>query len=205
MNNWTSPLLILLAFSAYSVLHSILASRGAKEWARQRFGAGITSRTYRLFYNVVGVVTLLPVLALVLWLPDQSFYTTPPVLQPLLLAGQVLGLLLLAAALAQTDALDFAGLRQLADQASEPQLVTGGAYRWMRHPLYTGSMLVLWLLPSLSMNWFAFILGISLYFIIGATFEECRLEAFFGQAYHAYKAHTPMFIPWPRRAMGSKK
>lgn len=205
MKYWTSPLLILLAFSAYSLLHSILASREAKDWARQRFGARIASRTYRLFFNAVGVVTLLPVLALVLWLPDQPFYAASPVLQPLLLAGQMLGLLLLAAALAQTDVLDFAGLRQLTDQVSEAQLVTGGVYRWMRHPLYTGSMLVFWLLPSLSLNWFAFILGISLYFIIGAFFEERRLEAHFGQAYRDYKARTPMFIPWPRKALSGKK
>lgn len=189
------PLIILLAFAAYSVLHSTLASHAAKELARRQVGKTAAARGYRLFFNIVGVVTLLPVLALVLWLPDQPFFEAPPALRPLLLAGQVVGVLLLAFALRQTDPLDFAGLRQLTDQGTQPQLVTKGAYRWMRHPLYTGSLLVLWLFPSFSLNMFAFLVGVTLYFIIGARYEERRLEAFFGQSYREYKARTPMFIP----------
>ncbi|MEX2143655.1 MAG: isoprenylcysteine carboxylmethyltransferase family protein, partial [Anaerolineales bacterium] len=79
------------------------------------------------------------------------------------------------------------------------QLVTSGAYHWIRHPLYTGSMMVLWLLPGFSVNGFAFVVGISLYFIVGALFEERKLEGFFGKAYRNYKERTPMFIPWPRK------
>ncbi|MEX2144460.1 MAG: hypothetical protein WD740_07690, partial [Anaerolineales bacterium] len=119
-----SPLIILLAFIAYSGLHSILASGRAKDWARRQFGEGLVIRFYRLFFNFIGVLTLLPVVALVVWLPDQPFYAAPLYLRPLLLAGQVLGVLLLGYALGQTDAWDFAGLRQLSDRASQPQLVT---------------------------------------------------------------------------------
>ncbi len=197
---WTSSLIILLAFAAYSVLHSVLAATVVKEWARRRFGENLVQRGYRLFFNAAGVVTLLPVLALVLWLPDQPLYVVPPLLQPIFLAGQALGLLVLAYSLAQTDALDFAGLRQLGDSSRQPQLATGGAYAWVRHPLYTGTMLILWLIPAMTLNWLAFILGVSLYFILGARYEERKLEKFYGKAYRDYKARTPMFVPWPRRS-----
>jgi protein-S-isoprenylcysteine O-methyltransferase Ste14 len=195
-----SPLIILLAFAAYSVLHSVLAATPVKDWARQRFGEEPVRRGYRLFFNAVGVVTLLPILALVLWLPDQPLYVVPPLLQPIFLAGQVLGMLGLAYSLAQTDVLDFAGVRQLSGSSRQPQPVTGGAYAWVRHPLYTGTMLFLWLIPSMTLNWLAFILGVSLYFIIGAQYEERKLEKFYGKAYREYRARTPMFIPWPRRS-----
>ncbi|MEX2161133.1 MAG: isoprenylcysteine carboxylmethyltransferase family protein [Anaerolineales bacterium] len=195
MNPLISAITIFAAFAAYSVLHSILASPGAKDWAQRSFGAEATRRGYRFFFNVVGVITLLPVLALVAWLPDTPLYSVPFALRPVFLVGQGLGVLLLAAALRMTDALDFAGLRQLA----EPQLVTGGVYRYMRHPLYTGSLLVLWLLPGMSVNWFALMLGITLYFIVGAHYEERKLERYFGKAYREYKARTPMFIPRPRK------
>lgn len=199
MQGLISPLLIILAFAAYSGLHSLLAASATKEWARRRFGEPVVRRWYRLFFNAAGVLTLLPVLSLVLWLPDQHLYTVPAQWLPVFLGGQVLGLLVLGYSLAQTDVLDFVGVRQLDSSTGQPQLATGGVYGWVRHPLYLGSMLVLWLLPSMTVNWLAFILSISLYFVIGARFEERKLEKFFGKAYRDYKERTPAFIPWPRR------
>jgi len=189
----------MLAFALYGWLHSLLAASAAKEGARARFGEPLVKRGYRLFFNAVGVLTLLPVLALVFWLPDQHLYTVPPLLLPIFLGGQVLGLLVLAYSLAQTDVLDFIGLRQVGAPAMPPPLATGGVYAWVRHPLYLGSMLVLWLLPSMSANWLALVLSSSLYFVIGARFEEGKLEKFYGKAYRDYKARTPAFLPWPRK------
>jgi protein-S-isoprenylcysteine O-methyltransferase Ste14 len=197
MTNLTSPLIIFFAFALYGVAHSFLASRAAKDWARRRFGERVFDVTYRLFFNTVGVVSLLPVFFLVIWLPNQPLYSVPATLRPVFLAGQVAAVLILAAALNKTDALDFAGLRQLGEQTKSPPLVTGGVYRWMRHPLYTGSMLFLWLIPEVSVNFFALNVAITLYFVIGAIFEERKLERYFGKAYTDYKARTPMFIPWP--------
>jgi protein-S-isoprenylcysteine O-methyltransferase Ste14 len=143
------------------------------------------------------VITLLPILFLVVWLPDRLLYSAPGFLRPFMIAGQAAAVLILAAALNKTDALDFAGLRQLRNQSTSPPLVTDGVYRWMRHPLYTGSMLFLWLVPDVSINYFAFSVAVTLYFIIGAVWEERKLEKYFGSAYVEYKRRTPMFIPWP--------
>jgi protein-S-isoprenylcysteine O-methyltransferase Ste14 len=200
VNPWISAIIIVAAFAAYGILHSVLASRGAKDWAQARVGEVTFSRWYRFVFNVVGVITLLPVLALVAWLPDKPLYDVPGWLKPVFLVGQGVGVLVLASALSMTDALDFAGLRQLGDPALEPKLVTGGVYAWMRHPVYTGSLLVLWFLPGMSTNWFALTVAITLYFVIGAQFEERKLERYFGQGYRAYKQRTSMFIPWPPRS-----
>lgn len=194
-----SPFFIILAFAVYSGLHSLLAASTTKEWARRHFGEPVIQRGYRLFFNAAGVLTLLPVLALVLWLPDQHLYTVPAQLLPVFIGGQVLGLLVLGYSLAQTDVLDFVGVRQFDGSKGQPELTTGGVYAWVRHPLYLGSMLVLWLLPRMSVNWLALILSISLYFVIGASFEERKLEKFYGKAYRDYKKRTPAFFPWPRK------
>lgn len=198
MDPIVSALLILAAFAAYSVLHSILAAPRAKDLAARRFGEALVYRTYRLFFNLVGVATLFPILVLVLWLPDRLLYVVPPFVGSVFTVGQIIGILIIVDSLGRSDFLDFAGLRQLAHKKKTPLLVTNGVYRFIRHPLYTGSMLVLWLLPRTTLNWFAFNLGISLYFIIGATFEERKLERFFGKTYADYKASTPAFLPWPR-------
>jgi protein-S-isoprenylcysteine O-methyltransferase Ste14 len=181
------------------VLHSFLASKTAKDWAKKRFGVERFERTYRLFFNFVGVVTLIPVLLLVAILPDQPFYSVSMPWRLFFLAGQVVAVFILAAALQKTDALDFAGVRQVVEKPTAPPLVTTGMYRWMRHPLYTGSILFLWLMPEVSQNFFALNVAFTLYFVIGAMFEERKLERFFGKAYADYKKRTPMFIPFIRR------
>ncbi len=193
-----SAVIIFVAFAIYGILHSFLASKAAKDWARKQFGHAAVDRTYRLVFNFLGVVTLLPVLYLVVWLPNEPFYSVPSFWRPFILAGQVAAVLILAAALNQTDALDFAGLRQLDGKAQAPLLIVDGVYRWIRHPLYTGSMLFLWLIQVVSLNFFALNVAITVYFIVGAMFEERKLERYFGKAYREYKVRTPMFLPWPR-------
>jgi protein-S-isoprenylcysteine O-methyltransferase Ste14 len=73
--------------------------------------------------------------------------------------------------------------------------VTRGLYTVVRHPLYLFSILFLWLSPSLSVNSLVFNIGVTLYFIIGAYFEERKLLRDFGEAYADYKRKTSFLIP----------
>ena len=115
-----------------------------------------------------------------------------------MLVGQGVGALVLLVALIQTGPFAFLGLSQpfVGNQNRETILHTEGLYAWVRHPLYTGGLLILWLSTMMSVNIFAFNLGISAYFLLGAYFEERKLLKIFGQDYQDYKQKTPMFIPW---------
>jgi protein-S-isoprenylcysteine O-methyltransferase Ste14 len=53
----------------------------------------------------------------------------------------------------------------------------------------------LWLTPEMSVNTLVFYIGVTLYFIIGAHFEERKLVREFGAEYEEYMANTPMLIP----------
>jgi protein-S-isoprenylcysteine O-methyltransferase Ste14 len=112
-----------------------------------------------------------------------------------MLAGQAVSVLLLFVAVIQTDILSFVGLRQLVEEENMGSLVTSGLYRSVRHPLYTFSLLILWLAPSMSMNSFIVYSALTIYVLIGIVFEERKLLRDFGQAYAEYKSHTPMLIP----------
>jgi protein-S-isoprenylcysteine O-methyltransferase Ste14 len=70
-----------------------------------------------------------------------------------------------------------------------------GLYRWVRHPLYTAGLMFIWLSPVMSQNSLVVYIGITVYIIVGALFEERKLEREFGQEYARYKAITPMLIP----------
>lgn len=189
------PILILVGFAAYGVLHSYLASKAAKDFTRRLIGERATAHLYRLFFNVVGLVTLYPILVITLTQPDQLLYTVPGFLNEVFSIIQVIGILLVVIAIEKTGLGDFLGTRQLFRGAEPTKLVTDGPYAWVRHPLYVGTMLALWFNPSMTVNWAAFSLGASLYFIIGAFYEERSMETYFGKDYRDYKAKTPMFIP----------
>lgn len=200
MDTLRGPLLILLAFGLYSVVHSLLASFAAKDLAETFFGKS-GRRYYRLFFNIFGTLTLLPVLALPVLLPDKPLYTIRVPWLYITFVVQALAVLLLLYSVFQTGALDFLGFSQALALPTQDTLNTSGLYRYVRHPLYTFSMLFLWLTPVMTANLAALYLAISLYFTIGALFEERKLLRIFGAEYQSYQESTPMLLPrlWPRR------
>jgi methanethiol S-methyltransferase len=191
---------ILLAMAVYGGVHSLLASWGAKALAETRLGRGMYRRWYRLAFNLAALITFLPVLALLAVLPDRTLYAIPFPWVLLTLALQGLAGLGAIYAVWLTGLWNFAGLEQLLNPAAEDRpraLATGGLYRWVRHPIYTCSLVFLWLTPRMTWNLLALNLGITLYFIIGSMYEERKLAREFGQAYIEYRQRTPMLLPWP--------
>jgi protein-S-isoprenylcysteine O-methyltransferase Ste14 len=185
----------LLAVAAYGALHSLLAGLWAKRLAQRSLGSA--ARGYRLAYNAVALITLLPVLAVPALDPGRELYRIRLPWVALTTAGQALALIALAVGLLQTDPWHFLGLRQLAGTSSQsgPRLVVGGLYRWVRHPLYTAGLAFIWLSPLMTMSLLALNLALTAYIYVGSVFEERRLVAEFGQAYLDYARTVPRLIP----------
>ena len=186
--------LLILSVVVWGVVHSIMASFGFKEFLRRVLGNGLM-RTYRLFYNVFSVISFAPILYLMIVLPNEPLYQVPSPWSYLMLMGQGSSALLLFVAVLQTDTLSFVGLRQLIEEEKDGKLITNGFYRYIRHPLYTFGLLILWLSPSVTVNSFVVYLSLTVYIIVGAFFEERKLLREYGQAYADYKTSTPMLIP----------
>jgi protein-S-isoprenylcysteine O-methyltransferase Ste14 len=191
-----SPLFVFLSVAAFGLLHSLLASLAFKALA-QRWLGRLAGRFYRAFFNLLAVLSLLPALLLAAVLPDRVLYTIHAPWVYLTLAVQGLALIALAVGVGQTGLLSFSGVSQLLDPTLEEgqKLVTDGLYRWVRHPLYTASLVLIWLLPRMSANSLAFNLGATLYILVGAIFEERKLIKAFGRAYADYRRRTPMLVP----------
>jgi len=192
-----SSAIILAAVGIYGLVHSWLASLQTKRQARRLLGASPVDRFYRLAYNVFAILSLLPILALALLLPDHTLYIIPFPWFLLTLAIQGLAVAALIVGLLQTGPLDFIGLSQPFEPTHdrEKTLVTGGLYRWVRHPLYTAGFVFIWFSPVMTTNLLVFYLGLSFYLVIGAHFEERKLLREYGESYQRYCQNTPMFIP----------
>lgn len=193
----SATLWLVLASILWGVVHSLTASRRAKEKTARLFGQAATQRYYRFGYNLFSFLTLLPLLALLALLPDQFLYNIPAPWLYLALSLQALAVLAALVGVLQTGLWDFVGLGQLfrAQPAAQAPLNTRGLYRYVRHPLYTASLALLWLTPQMTLNRLVLWIIFSLYLIIGAYFEERKLLREFGPAYADYKAKTPMLLP----------
>ncbi|HEY2742284.1 MAG TPA: isoprenylcysteine carboxylmethyltransferase family protein [Gaiellaceae bacterium] len=82
-------------------------------------------------------------------------------------------------------------------QKDEPELVTSGPYRLVRHPIYSG-ILVGGIGTAVALSWFWLApVGLAgIYFIYSATVEERHLTEQFPDSYPAYKRSTKMLVPF---------
>jgi len=82
-------------------------------------------------------------------------------------------------------------------QKLQPELVTSGPYRLVRHPIYSG-ILTAGIGTAVSLSWYflAIFALAGIYFIYSATVEERFLTAQFPDAYPAYERSTKMLVPF---------
>ena len=81
-------------------------------------------------------------------------------------------------------------------------------YRFVRHPIYFGALLMFWAAPLMSAGHLVLASGMTLYLLIGMALEERSLLAAFGSRYARYSEHTPMLLPglrWSRRNRAGRR
>lgn len=78
------------------------------------------------------------------------------------------------------------------------QLVTGGIYHFIRHPLFCSLLLLAWGIAWKNLN--ALSLGLALLasvlLYLAARRDEAECLAYFGEAYRAYMGRSKMFVPF---------
>jgi protein-S-isoprenylcysteine O-methyltransferase Ste14 len=151
---------------------------------------------YRLFYSCVAAVSLILLLI-------YQFSHESPILYkrswlvlcisfPLLIAGLTIMIVCI-----RKYFLNLSGVDVLLKDKHEPVLETGGLHRYVRHPLYSGTLLFIWalfLLLPLTSNLIACMV-ITIYTLIGIRMEEQKLRKEFGDAYKLYASSIPMLVP----------
>jgi protein-S-isoprenylcysteine O-methyltransferase Ste14 len=82
-------------------------------------------------------------------------------------------------------------------EKDNPELVTSGPYRLVRHPIYSG-LLLAGVGTAVALSWF-WLIAVALagvYFGYSATVEERFLTSQFPDAYPGYKRSTKMLVPF---------
>jgi methanethiol S-methyltransferase len=127
---------------------------------------------------------------------------------PARLAGHgvaALALLAFAWAVASLRRFDPFGARAIEEHlhgatARPPTLSVHGPYRWVRHPLYLFTLVIVWSRPDLTVDRLLLDVLWTAWILVGTVLEERDLAAELGDAYRAYQRRVPMILPWRRPA-----
>ena len=193
-----SYLILAFLWLAYFTIHSLLASHKVKKYFEKRIGD--TFRYYRLVYNFIAIIGLLGILfynAII-----SSHVLLPPNWLPIVkfigLTLAIWGVLVLRLAFKRYSLNEFLGITQARNEAiTDEKLQTGGILQYVRHPIYSGTLLLIWgfWLFSPTLAHLISMVCISVYVWIGMRLEEAKLIATFGDTYHQYKKNVPALIP----------
>lgn len=200
-DNLTMQIAILLSlWLGYFALHSVMASLRLKSWVAQHFSRWMPA--YRLMFNAVSVLLLLPILWLSYqWQGEPLWRWSTPLwwLTTMVSALTVVGFFI---SLRYYDMDEFMGLKQwregIAAVEDQEHFVIGDFHRFVRHPWYTMGIILVWsreLDPIMLTN----AIMITLYFVIGSRFEERKLQRYHGEVYRRYAERVPALIPRPWR------
>lgn len=179
-------------WTLYLAIHSILASEIIKNYVKGSFPNLFMQ--YRAAYNIFALTSLLLFVGYYATIKPTYFYSADHTwLKFLGLVSSTFAVIIVKAAFSKYSTKEFLGLKS----ESTPTLVTNGIQARVRHPLYSGTILLffglLLFMPSLE-NLASFIC-VSVYIPIGIYFEEKKLMKQFGDAYQAYRDQVPMLVP----------
>jgi len=95
---------------------------------------------------------------------------------------------------------DLFGLRQvwlhlLGRPYTQLEFRTPGLYRYVRHPLYVGWLLVFWSAPKMTLAHLVFAVATTAYILIAIQFEERDLIRVHAE-YAEYRRRVPMLVPF---------
>lgn len=190
---------IAVAWLAYGALHSLFAAQSFKRKLERQWPALWSA--YRLLFNVIAIALLLPVLWITHQFQGMPLWHVPSGIAWPALAIAVIGFLW---SLNWYDGATFLGLRQWRDRLGPDgacdAFKLSPMHRYVRHPWYSLSLLLLWT-RDLNAAWLLATAIVTLYFIIGSRLEETKLVARYGSAYRRYCRRVPALFPIPGRVL----
>jgi len=199
MTPFMQKAMLAVMWVLWCTLHSLLIARTTTGWLREKLGQ--IYAYYRLFYVLVSIITLIPILYWQMTLPRSIIFVGQGCwyIPQFLLAGY--GLTFMAGGFAIYDLRFMLGIRQIKEHwqgqpEKQPDFECQGILEYVRHPWYTAGLALLWTFtPVTDVDLIGRII-LSIYLVVGAFLEEKKLLLDFGDYYKWYRRTVPMYFPW---------
>lgn len=168
-----------LLFALFAAHHSLFA----REPVKQRLARAIPERLLRPTYVLTSSLLLSAVC--LLWQPiGGDLYREAGWRVAAHASIQLFGVWLIWRSVGAIDALELAGIRR---RSSSDRLQMAGPYRVVRHPLYSGWLLVVFGAAHMTGDRLAFAAFTAAYLLVAIPWEERALAETFGADYQAYE------------------
>jgi len=197
--NYAKYLTLSLLVITWCVLHSTMISVSVTEYLKKRLG--FKFRFYRLFFNFVAILTLIPVALFANSIQTQAIFHWNGYLrigQVLLLATAVLLFFLGGRHYSVRQIL---GIKQIKEETANKaitdtgELKTSGVLEITRHPWYLATILIIWA-RQIDVSVIIVNVILTFYLIVGTYLEEKKLVREFGEKYAAYQDRVSMLVPY---------
>ena len=211
---------ILKVSLVFVLLHSVTASRPAKQITERLVGARYRNGLYRLIYNAHSFGGLAWAFWRIARLPDRELFRVPAPLSWLMRAVQVWSLWIVFDATRVVGFPEFAGFPQLlsmikgGDTVPEPEaqspyptadgrMSMEGPFGRTRHPSNWGFMIFFLFFPRVTVKGATVAVLNVLYSVLGSIHQDYRMLARYGDSYRQYMEEVPFMLPragkWPAR------
>jgi protein-S-isoprenylcysteine O-methyltransferase Ste14 len=195
----SAPLAIavnLALLALFALQHSVMARPAFKRAWTRLVPESVERSTYVLFSS------LALILLFAFWQPMRGsvWHVEASLGRDLLYAMYFLGIATILYSTILIDHFDLFGLRQVVFRFrnrsyTQKPFESPSLYRYIRHPLYVGWFLTVWMTPDMSLGHLLFALGCSAYILAAIPFEERDLQEALGDDYSEWRERTPMFVP----------
>ena len=188
-------LILILLWILYFAVHSVFASNVIKKRFQKLFPG--LNRFYRLIYIFFSIAGLVIIFIYQAYLPISKLYSTNTLSSFIGLSLASFGLMIVILSFSYYDTSEFLGLRQARGDTEEQTFIRNGILNYVRHPLYSGSILFLagYLILAPNVVNLVSVICMIIYFVLGSYFEEKKLIKTFGKDYLKYKSEVPPFVP----------
>lgn len=190
-----SYLMLVIFWVLFYLSHSLLASLNIKRKFQAWMGGSY--KWYRLLYTLFSGLLFFGIFLYSAAI-EPKFLLRPTELTAYLgYMFAAFGTIILMKSFKHLSLKKFAGLRPHDDLVSVDPIVVEGVYKWVRHPIYSGLLLVFmgyfFFQPQLtSLVHFLMLLA---YLPFGIRWEEKKLMEVYGEKYKAYKEDVPALFP----------
>jgi protein-S-isoprenylcysteine O-methyltransferase Ste14 len=194
----TRALLIdVLLLTLFGLQHSIMARQAFKRWLARL----IPEQFGRSVYVILSCAVLAAVMFHWQPLKQPVWSATQGYAVALMLGLFAAGCLILNYSILVIGVGDLFGFRQVGQASrSEPYAPLAfsqpALYRYVRHPMMTGTLLVFWATPSLTVGHLLFAAVMTCYVAIGIACEERDLIRLYGDRYRRYQQQVGMLLPF---------
>jgi len=191
----------LLLLSLFAIQHSVMARVPFKKWITSFMNPAIERSTYVLLSSLALMLLYWQwqPMKMVLWeVKNETIYW-------IIMGIFAIGWIIVFASTFMINHFELTGLQQIYNnwkdkQAEKTTFKTKYLYKFVRHPLMLGFLIVFWATPFMTLGHLFFTGIMTLYIFISVKYlEEKDLRKEIGPAYEEYQENVPMIIPFTKR------